>query len=112
MTETPIYDELEEKWEEETYFKAICDVYWTVTNNATGQTWLEDDEGNEVFIEEREFSEEPQTDYREPIQTDILPEGHGSESHVGTCGIVDCNTKRHKRKFKLLGRNQHCQGTL
>ena len=114
-TETPLYDELEAKWSETDNYRTICDRWWTVTHIATGQQWLEDDEGNEVFPEELEFQGEAHLVVREPNQTVIYnAEGHGSEAHVGTCGLVDCGTKRHKakRKLKLFGRNQGTNGTL
>lgn len=114
MSEQPIYDELEAKWADENYQRAICDQYWTVTHTATGQEWFEDDEGNEVFPEELEFQGETHTVVREPNQTVIYnAEGHGSEARVGTCGLVDCGTKRHKpKRHKLFGRNQGTNGTL
>lgn len=113
MEETPIFDELEAKWSQLILGHRICDEYWRVSNVQTGAEWYEDDEGNEVFLEDLEFRGETHTVVREPNQTVIYnAEGHGSEAHVGTCGLVDCGTKRHKRKFKLFGRNQDCNGCL
>lgn len=51
MSNTPLYDELEDKWTETFSQRNICDRWWTVHHNQTGQEWFEDDEGNEVFPE-------------------------------------------------------------
>lgn len=98
MSETPLYDELEAKWSDEYYHRAICDQYWTVTHTATGQEWFEDDEGNEVFPDEEES---PYVEAGLVVPGDrVVPSG---------TLVFDCATKP---KFKLFGRNQGTNGTL
>lgn len=107
---TPIFDELEEKWNWTFSQRAICDQYWTVTHTATGQEWFEDDEGNEVFLEELEFRGELYTVVREPNQTVIYNTEVQRllEDFDNDCPVALVP----KRKFKLFGRNQGTNGTL
>ena len=128
-TETPLYDELEAKWAEQYYQRAICEQYWTVTHTATGQEWLEDDEGNEVFPEPP-----TQTDLNEGVDLSayivpnevrvgdtVIPIKLG-EPQYAEGGLVepvrtfvykpDEGFAVPKRKFKLFGRNQGTNGTL
>lgn len=109
--QTPLYDELEAKWTGENYQRAICDLYWTVTQTATGQEWFEDDEGNEVFPEELESQEE--TQYSPGGYIGQFPELHKAIFEDRTyCPVSNVAVVRPKRKFKLFGRNQGTNGTL
>lgn len=92
---TPIYDQLEAEWNYTDHYRAVCDAHWTVTHPATGQVWYEDDEGNEVF---------PEPQYAEGG----IVKGSSSENFDNDCPVALVP----KRKFKLFGRNQDCQGTL
>lgn len=94
---TPIYKELEEKW------------------NAVGEDLLElieDDEGNEVF---------PETQYSPGGYIGQFPGGYIGqfpELHKAIfedrtyCPVSNVAVDRPKRKFKLFGRNQGTNGTL
>lgn len=101
MSETPLFEELEAKWSETDNYRTICDRWWTVTHIATGQHWLEDDEGNEVF---------PETQYAEGgIVKGSSPEVQRLlENFDNDCPVALVP----KRKFKLFGRNQGTNGTL
>lgn len=100
---TPLYDELEAKWSEQYYQRAICDTYWPVIHVQTGQTWFEDDEGNEVFPE-------PQYAAEGGIVTKVDPKLPVKIVN----GYIEFDESRikPKRKFQLFGRNQGTNGTL
>lgn len=120
MSETPLYDELEAKWNETCDDTCICDAYARVVNLSTGQVWFEDDEGNEVFPEPQYakgglLPNRPETGVMVDLSEDYCPVAvvPKRETRVGTCGLVDCGTKRHKpKRHKLFGRNQGTNGTL
>ena len=133
MSETPLFDELKDKWDETYTDKAICDTYWPVIHVQTGQTWFEDDEGNEVF---------PESDLDEPQYSPggyigQFPELHKAifedRTYCPVSNVAVDRPKREefeelqelykveiirheplppKRKFKLFGRNQGTNGTL
>ena len=91
---TPIFDELEEKWNAVGYDRAICDPYNRCFLIETGAEWYEDDEGNEVFPEPR-YAEGGLV---EPVRTIVYKPDEGF--------VVP------KPKFKLFGRNQGTNGVL
>ena len=119
---TPIFDELEAKWSEQYYQRAICDTYWPVIHVQTGQTWLEDDEGNEVFpgmsptLEELNEGADLYA-YFVPNEVKV----GDTVSAISLGGIIPYPEldkpsptlpKGIKPKFKLFGRNQGTNGTL
>lgn len=118
---TPIYDELEAKWNETCYDTRICDAYARVVNLSTGQVWFEDDEGNEVFPEPP-----TQTDLNEGVDLTayLVPNEvkvGDTVSAISLGGIIPYPEldkpsptlpKGIKPKFKLFGRNQGTNGTL
>lgn len=108
-TETPIYEELKDKWTDENYQRAICDQYWTVTHTATGQEWFEDDEGNEVFPE----PEEENTAITYFVGRPDTAKGY-EELSTDPEYLREASIRREGRKnrFKLFGRNQGTNGTL
>lgn len=98
MSETPLFDELEEKWNAVGTDRRICDKYMRCFLIETGAEWYEDDEGNEVFLVEEES---PYVEAGLVVPGDrVVPSG---------ALVFDCATKP---KFKLFGRNQGTDGTL
>lgn len=110
MGDTPIYDELEAEWNYTDQYRAVCDAHWTVTHPATGQVWYEDDEGNEVFPEPSTAKLSVGEGWIQHPKLDHLEVRDGMVRFKDS----DCPVSNvpKKRKFKLFGRNQDCQGTL
>ena len=106
---TPIFDELEEKWNFTDHYRAMCDEYWTVTHLATGQVWYEDDEGNEVFPGVAPTLEE--LDNALDLHAYLVPQDVKVGDVVRQVEVGEPIVYP-KRKFKLLGRNQGTNGTL
>lgn len=104
MEETPIFDELEAKWEELDYSRSLMDANWRVRNVQTGAEWYEDDEGNEVFLEPQyaEGGIVTKVDPKLPVK---IVNGY---IELDDCPVATVP----KRKFKLFGRNQDCNGCL
>lgn len=104
MSETPLFDELEAKWNAVGEDSRICDEYTRCFYIETGAEWYEDDEGNEVF---------PEPKYAEGgIVTKVDPKLPVKVVN-GYIELDDCPVAlvpRHKRK--LFGRNQGTNGTL
>lgn len=89
MSPSPIYDELKEQ-------------YFGIREICKSPEFTLYDDGDSILLVDRE---EPIVD-EHPTFEEVAP--------IPTCGNVECEVKRHKarKKGKLFGRNQYCQGTL
>ena len=119
---TPIYDELEEKWNAVGTDRRICDKYMRCFLIETGAEWYEDDEGNEVLpgmsptLEELNEGADLYA-YFVPNEVKV----GDTVSAISLGGIIPYPEldkpsptlpKGIKPKFKLFGRNQGTNGTL
>lgn len=110
---TPIYDELEEKWNAVVADRRICDRYWRVYIAQTGAEWLEDDEGNEVFLPPTGSELNAGVGITYLVGRPDTAKGY-EELSTDPEYLREASIRREGRKnrFKLFGRNQGTTGTL